>query len=160
MKDNFDISNLKRPKKINSRTKGNTFERKVCKLLNAKFNTEEFQRSPGSGAFGTTHTLPAYLQIHGDIITPSNFLWTIECKKGYNKISLGDLFSKDCEIYKFYQQAERACSKSLKEPLLIIQQDRKDVLCVFKSSLYLYFGIKLPHYDLSIGLFEDFLKVI
>ena len=51
MEDNFDISGLKKKKKIDSRTKGSSFERQVAKKLNERFNTTEFMRSPGSGAF-------------------------------------------------------------------------------------------------------------
>ena len=73
MEDNYDISNLKQKKKINSRTKGSGFERQICKMFNKRFNTSEFCRSPGSGAFATTHSLPEHLKIYGDLITPEKF---------------------------------------------------------------------------------------
>ena len=81
MEDNYDISNLKEKKNINSRTKGSTFERQICKMFNKRFNTSEFCRSPGSGAFATTHSLPEHLKIYGDLITPEKFKYCIECKK-------------------------------------------------------------------------------
>ena len=68
----------KRP--VNSRRKGSNFERAIAKKLNGRFETEEFCRTPGSGAFGTTHkNLPDHLKIHGDLITPERFLYVIEC---------------------------------------------------------------------------------
>ena len=73
----------KKPR-VNSRRKGNAFEREIAKLFNTRFNTSEFARTPGSGAFATTHTLPEYLQIHGDLITPKDFAYVIECKTGYD----------------------------------------------------------------------------
>jgi Holliday junction resolvase len=74
MKDNYDISKLnKKKKKVNSRAKGSTFERQIAKILNERFNTSEFSRTPGSGAFATTHSLPDHLKIYGDLITPQNF---------------------------------------------------------------------------------------
>ncbi len=83
MKDDFDLSNLrKKPKRKNSRAKGAAFENKVAKILNNRFNTSEFSRTPGSGAFATTHKLPDHLKLHGDLITPKNFKFIIECKKG------------------------------------------------------------------------------
>ena len=60
MEDNYDFSKLKKKKKVNSRAKGSTFERQIAKLLNNRFNTTEFSRTPGSGAFATTHSLPDY----------------------------------------------------------------------------------------------------
>ena len=56
MEDNYDISKLKKKKKVNSRTKGATFERQIAAMLNKRFDTKEFSRTPGSGAFATTHT--------------------------------------------------------------------------------------------------------
>ena len=92
MKDDYNIKNLRKKKtRINSRTKGNAFERQVAKLLNQRFDTTEFARSPGSGAFASTHSLPEYLKIYGDLITPIKFRYCIECKKGYNKIQLNNL---------------------------------------------------------------------
>ena len=78
MKDEFDITPLKKKKKVNSRAKGNRFENKIAKMLNERFKTKEFCRSPGSGAFATTHTLPEYLKIYGDLITPERFKYVIE----------------------------------------------------------------------------------
>ncbi len=93
MEDNYDISPLKKKKRKNSRAKGSTFERSIAKTLNDRFNTSEFSRSPGSGAFATTHTLPDHLKIYGDLITPQNFKYCIECKKGYNNQNLYSLYN-------------------------------------------------------------------
>ena len=53
-------------KRINSRRKGNAFERKMASQLNERFGTKEFARTPGSGAYATTHqNLPEHLKILG-----------------------------------------------------------------------------------------------
>jgi hypothetical protein len=85
-------------------------------------------RSPGSGAFSTTHNLPDYLKFSGDLITPKDFKYTIECKKGYNKENIGSLFNPKSEFLKFIDQAERDASKIGKNFLLIFQQDRQSIL--------------------------------
>ena len=131
MKDNFDLANLKAPKKrINSRSKGSSFERKICNLLNSTFETKEFCRTPGSGAFATTHKLPEHLKIHGDLITPEKFKFTIECKKGYNKENLSSLFSSNSKLAEFISQAKKDSIKANKPFLIIWQQDRTDILCI------------------------------
>lgn len=134
MQDNFDLKALKQDKKKrkNSRTKGNTFERKVCEILNDAFNTKDFMRSPGSGAFSTTHNLPDYLKFSGDLITPKDFALTIECKKGYNKENIGSTFNTKSDLISFIDQAERDSQKIKKEFLIVHQQDRKDILCIYK----------------------------
>ena len=130
MKDTFDentLGSLKK-KKINSRTKGNRFENKIANILNERFGTQDFCRSPGSGAFATTHKLPEHMKVHGDLITPKSFRFSIECKKGYNKEKLGDIFNPSSILSNMITQACKDSRKSSKEFLLIIGQDRKDPL--------------------------------
>ena len=131
MKDDFDIRKLrKKKKKINSRTKGNAFERKVAHMLNDRFDTTEFSRTPGSGAFATTHALPEHLKIHGDLITPINFKYCIECKKGYNKIHINNLFDYSSEFWEFMKKCEKDSEACNKYPLVIFQQDRQPILAI------------------------------
>jgi Holliday junction resolvase len=135
MQDNFDLKNLitSKKKRKNSRTKGNSFERKVCSILNEFFETTEFIRSPGSGAFSTTHNLPDHLKFSGDLITPKSFKFTIECKKGYNKENIGSVFNTKSDLMYFIEQAEKDSQKIQKNFMIIFQQDRKDILCLFKE---------------------------
>ena len=130
MEDNYDISNLKEKKKINSRTKGSTFERQICKMFNKRFNTSEFCRSPGSGAFATTHSLPEHLKIYGDIITPEKFKYCIECKKGYNNQNLYSLYNYSSEFWGFVNQCEKDSKKCYKIPMVIFKQDRQPTLAI------------------------------
>lgn len=130
MKDDFDITPLKKKKKVNSRAKGNRFENKIAKILNERFNTTEFCRTPGSGAFATTHKLPNYLKIYGDIITPEKFKYIIECKKGYNEEQVSDLFNIKSNICNMIEQAHRDSKKSSRDFLLIIGQDRRDPIAI------------------------------
>ena len=84
MKDDYDLTKLlakKGKKKLNSKAKGSRFERKISDMLNERFKTKDFCRTPGSGAFATTHSLPDHLRIYGDLITPKNFKFILELKK-------------------------------------------------------------------------------
>ena len=130
MEDNYDISSLKKKKKVNSRTKGSSFERQIAKTFNDRFNTTEFSRSPGSGAFATTHTLPDYLKIYGDLITPQNFKYCIECKKGYNKENLYSLYNYSSPFWGFLDQCLKDSEKCDKIPMVIYKQDRQPTLAI------------------------------
>jgi len=130
MKDNFDTTPLKKKKKVNSRAKGNRFENKVSKILNERFDTDEFCRTPGSGAFATTHKLPNYLKVYGDLITPEKFKFIIECKKGYNEEQVSDIFNKKSNICKMIDQAHRDSKKSSRDFLLLIGQDRREPIAI------------------------------
>lgn len=130
MQDDYDLGPLKKPKRKNSRAKGSTFERSVAKQLNERFDTKVFSRTPGSGAFATTHNLPEHLKIHGDIITTEGFRYTLELKKGYNQVSLYDLFNYSSTFWDFWAQAVKDAGKSKKMPMLIFKQDRKPTLAM------------------------------
>lgn len=114
---------FKKKKRVNSRRKGNAFEREIAKILNARFDTTEFCRSPGSGAFATTHKLPQYMKVHGDLITPENFKFILECKSGYD-ITFEDIFKPKSDLYKFIDQAKRDAKKANKDWLVIYKKTR------------------------------------
>ena len=133
MEDNYDLSNLRsKPKRKNSRAKGAAFENKVAKILNERFDTKEFARTPGSGAFATTHTLPKHLQIQGDLITPQTFRYIIECKKGYNEQGLHSLLDYDSKIWEWVSTMERDAHAAQKSPILLMAQDRKPIVCILE----------------------------
>tara|TARA_R100001086_G_C11719865_1_gene226589 strand:- start:105 stop:638 length:534 start_codon:yes stop_codon:yes gene_type:complete len=140
MNDNFDLTNLKSDKKkrTNSKAKGSRFERKIATMFNDRFKTKEFSRTPGSGAFATTHSLPEHLQIYGDLIAPKNFKYCIECKKGYKNINLNNLLDYSSQLFKFIQQCEKDSQKCKKEPMLLYQQDRQPILAITRGNIYFY----------------------
>ena len=125
---NLENEFYKKPR-INSRVKGNTFERKIAKRLNERFDTKEFCRTPGSGAFATTHTLPEYLQVHGDLITPKDFKFIIEAKRGYD-IKFEDIWKPKSKLFEFIAQAKRDGEAAKKPWLLIYKKDRQKEIVI------------------------------
>ena len=119
-------------RRVNSKRKGASFERKIAKMLNERFNTTEFNRTPGSGAFGTTHALPQHLIVHGDLITPQNFKYVIECKNGYN-VDIEDLFRSKSPFYSFIDQARKDARKVNRDWMVIYKKDRKKELVVVSA---------------------------
>ena len=115
---------FKKKKRVNSRRKGNAFEREVAKILNTRFNTKDFCRSPGSGAFATTHELPQYMKVYGDLITPQNFKFILECKSGYD-VTFEDIFKPKSDFYKFIAQAKRDAEKAEKDWLVVYKKTRR-----------------------------------
>lgn len=156
MKDDFDVSPLRKKKKINSRAKGNRFENKVAKTLNDRFDTQEFCRTPGSGAFATTHKLPEYLKVYGDLITPEKFKFIIECKKGYDGEQVSDLLNPKSSISKMIAQAHRDSKKSSRKFLLIIGQNRQEPVAITNQTDIPVKGWTFRGYidDLEIAMFK------
>ena len=140
MKDDYDLTNLQKEekKRTNSKAKGSRFERKIATMFNDRFKTREFSRTPGSGAFATTHSLPEHLQIYGDLIAPKNFIYNIECKKGYKNIKINNLLDYSSQLYKFINQCEKDAQKCKKEPMLLFQQDRQPILAVVRANKYFH----------------------
>lgn len=163
MEDNFDISALKKKKKVNSRTKGSTFERSIAKLFNERFDTNEFSRTPGSGAFATTHSLPDHLKIYGDLITPQNFKYCIECKKGYNQINMYSLLDYSSKLWEFIDQCQKDAFKCGKQPMVIFKQDRQRTVAIVPSNnvdIKYYNSIELrkDNYKYRMFFLDDLLK--
>jgi len=128
------LNELKPKKRKNSRAKGNAFENQICKLLNKRFSTTEFSRSPGSGAFATTHSLPDHLKLHGDLITPKNFKFIVECKKGYNTLGPHSLLDHDSKIWEWITTLERDCAGAKKPGFILMAQDRRPKIVIIKVS--------------------------
>lgn len=151
MEDNFDLNKLtkdKKPKKVNSRNKGQSFERKIATMLNNRFNTKEFCRSPGSGAFATTHNIPDHLKLHGDLLTPLDFKFCIECKKGYNKENIYSLLNDSSKVWEFIRQSEKDAEACGKLALLLYKQDRQKTLAIAKDGFF-------PQYIKNICIISD-----
>lgn len=148
MRDKINLEKLKKPKRVNSKAKGGAFERQIAKMLNEQFSTKEFSRTPGSGAFATTHELPEHITVAGDLITPLNFKFCIECKKGYNDQTIYSLLDYNSKIWQFIEQCEKDAKKMSKVPMIIYKQDRKDILVITYKNM---FTTLIP----SITIFKD-----
>lgn len=119
----------KAKKRVNSRRKGNTFERQIAKVLNGRFGTTDFNRSPGSGAYATTHNLPAHLKIYGDLITPLGFRFVIECKSGYN-LELDDPFKRNSDLWSFIKQAQGDATAADRDWMVIYKKNNRTKLVI------------------------------
>ena len=149
MNDNYDLTNLgnNAKKRTNSKAKGSRFERKIATMFNDRFETTEFSRTPGSGAFATTHSLPEHLQIYGDLIAPKNFKYCIECKKGYNNLKINNILDYSSQLWKFIEQCEKDSTKCGKEPMLLFQQDRQPILAIIRAESHGYDYVNNSFYN-------------
>ena len=161
MVDNLnDILNhgeFKKKKRVNSRRKGNAFEREVAKLFNTRFNTKDFCRSPGSGAFATTHELPQHIKVHGDLITPEHFKFILECKSGYD-VTFEDVFKPKSDLYKFVEQARRDAKRADRDWLVVYKKTRHKPF-VITSKPYKLHTMVVVNNEYFIYTLADFLSL-
>ena len=134
MSENYEhllgFGEFSKKKRVNSKRKGSNFERKIAKMLNERLHTKEFSRTPGSGAFATTHKgLPEHMKIQGDLITPSGFPFVIECKNGYD-VQLDDLFKRKSDFFSFIKQAQSDAKAANKSWMVIYQKTRRMAMVI------------------------------
>lgn len=139
VEDTFDLDKLiklkTKKKKINSSKKGSNFEREICKIFNDRFKTTNFCKTPGSGAYATTHNLPDHLKIYGDIISPINFKFCIECKNGYDKESIYSLINPSSQIWDFVKKLRIDTNKAGKEGMIVLKQSKQKILCILINNI-------------------------
>lgn len=124
--------------KVNGKSKGNTFERKIANLLSARFSNytgikSPFRRNPDSGSFfgganeSRTETYGTEFAIFGDLICPKSFVYSVECKHYKTPPSFQSVLSSDVAQWdKWIAQAEQDSKKSDKKFLLLVKYNNVD----------------------------------
>lgn len=139
---------------VNSKKKGNAFENQVCHILRERFN-DEFSRVPASGAIATTRKdhleENAMLVLAGDIITPEDFKFCIECKSR-KEFSFWELLgdAKNIEWQDWWEQCYEDAQKCNRLELVIVKYNNRKLLAFLRYSyqdLMLQHGIKFATYD-------------
>jgi hypothetical protein len=110
-------------KGVNRREKGNRLERPVAKLLQAWWGGS-FRRSPLSGGWDAERA-------PGDILTPDDFPWVVECKnrEGWDFYGLVGGPEKRGPL-EWWDQVERASLDTVRMPMLVMTRRRWPVYCL------------------------------
>ena len=121
--------------KVNGKAKGNRSELEVVKLLSESFK-ELFSRSPNSGGFGTSHARFLTKQVDtlfsGDVLCPTNFIFSIENKSGYD-IDISKIFTLKkvkSKLYEFIEQSSKDAVRVGLLPLVIYKRDYCDRIAI------------------------------
>jgi hypothetical protein len=138
---------------VNSKQKGNAFERFVANYLSERFESivgkpKGFIRKPDSGSyFGGKNqtrieTHLSEMQTFGDIIAPNDFLWSIEAKHYKTPLTLsGILNQKNADLDRWIEQASQDAYNAGKLPLIIIKYNNVDPFVLIR---YPDMELKLP----------------
>ena len=137
VEDLFEELNKKKnkKKKINSGRKGKGGERGLCTMLTERFK-KPFSRVIGSGARTSQVNLTeeAKLVMTGDIVCPTDFVFTIESKCGYSEIDLCNAIDGGHKLIDgFMDQAQKDANRVNKKPLLCWKKDRKPCIAFLKQ---------------------------
>jgi hypothetical protein len=167
--------------KINSKQKGNSFERIVCRHLSCWIDesgeTEYFWRSSGSGSMNTINRKKGKNKTNqeGDIVSiDASTMWLtdniyFECKS-YKQIDLIGFFLYKGKVLDWWEKCYKEAMDSVKEPMLIFKGNRTCTYLMMTTKwfneLNSYFkeGGILPHirfktfgHDVIVCNFNDFL---
>lgn len=141
---------------MNSKNKGNTFERKIANLLSDRFLEvtgipKSFRRNADSGSFfggankARTETHDLSKASFGDIITPEEFAFSIECKHYKDPPSFSSLIKQEvAALDKWITQAEQDAESSGKLPAIIVKYNNVPEVVLLREA----FGSIVPvaHY--------------
>ena len=159
---------------VNSKKKGNRFEREVAKKLNEIFEgyiRGEFKRTPSSGAYlggvnaekNKDLSREAKRTLTSDLIVPENFKYAVEIKS-YKDIDLyGLLTGNKSKIYDWIDEVEETVGNEFDGWIIISKRNRGKWIVIFEHTgefrivekdLRFRYGIKVY----CIMSFEDFFK--
>jgi hypothetical protein len=137
--EDFEVDDLtkksKRKKGVNGNRKGKRTERELAKILTDRFG-HVFSRTLGSGNrwSQTTLTGKANDVFSGDLVTPDNFAYVLECKGGYPKITMDGIFENgNTELDGFLVQVSKDAHRTDKKPLLFWKKDFKPWIVFLKT---------------------------
>lgn len=124
-----------------AKIKGNSFERKIAKLLSMWYFgvTDRLKRTPMSGGFSSSFSGDIFEDTEVNLPQKSDshkkyFPFNIECKKQEVTLDLASLFSEKSSFWKFWRQAQSEKNK-LQYSLLIFAKNHSEILVAFKVSL-------------------------
>jgi len=143
-----------------SRNKGVLFERKIAKMLSGWWG-DTFSRTPLSG--GWQKKREEGKRVRGDIITPDNFPFLVECKK--RELWTLDNVSKHHFVpLRWYLTLEKECGND-KKPLLFFTKNNAPIFVmtdVFLSDSPFNIRIMHPkkHHGLYIYDVQDFMLLM
>lgn len=160
-----------------SKSKGNNFERDIRDLLNEVYQTKEFARTPSSGAIMGLGNYQKNSQLEdatkktlgSDIICPSWFNFSIECKNygdkpNYNKL----ISSNDAFLDGWIGEALFDAVNAKRTPLLFFRTSRKGTFCVLPKEFLLLISKQNQNYlvyqsefiILDVDFFSKYAKII
>ncbi len=127
--------------KINSKNKGSSNERELAKILNERFGEGLFRRNAYSGSlsggqnrqYNMNLTETQKQSFSADIISPDEFLFTIEHKAYKNPFTVFDLVNKSSDILSFFKQVSEDAEYANRKPLLVIKYNRKERIAFIKE---------------------------
>jgi hypothetical protein len=133
---------------VNSKNKGNTFERKIAKALSTRFAAKtgidnSFRRNIDSGSFfggknkARTESYDLEKATMGDLVCPSAFKFSIECKHYKDAPSFLSILKQDNKtLDKWLEQATQDAENAGKHSLVIAKFNNVPEMAIVKREVW------------------------
>ena len=133
---------------VNSKNKGNTFERKVAKTLSERFKVRtgidnSFRRNIDSGSFfggknkARTESYDLEKATMGDLVCPSSFKFSIECKHYKDAPSFLSILKQDNKtLDKWLEQAQQDAENADKHALVVAKFNNVPEMAFVKTEVW------------------------
>lgn len=130
---------------VNSKNKGNSYERKIAKALSDRFEahtglTSAFRRNVDSGSFfGATnqHRIAKHGTEHanfGDILVPADFKFEVECKHYKTPPSFGSMIKGEYKMFDTWiEQAQQDATNAGKSWMVIAKFNNVDEFVIMET---------------------------
>jgi hypothetical protein len=154
---------------MNSKNKGNTFERKIANLFSKRFAektgiAQAFRRNIDSGSFfggsnqKRTETHNTENAVFGDINCPSNFNYSLECKHYKAGPSFANLMKQNCKDWDgWISQAEQDSKNSGKKMAIIVKYNNVEEVVILSEPVPDCYN--MPYKAYFVAPLVDFLKM-
>lgn len=148
-----------------SKDKGNRLERDMRDLLNHAFETDQFARTPNSGAIMGLSNWEKNQKLEdstkralgSDIICPSWFRFSIECKNYKDKPNYASLiWDKDTDLDGWIGEVLFDAINMKRTPLLFFRTNRKGTYCVLPIQ---FVSVTNTHYENFVRYRSEFMIV-
>lgn len=149
---------------VDSREKGKRAEYQVRDLLR-KYTQLEWERVPGSGAFGQSHSLKGDVYLPPSVGHMSRYCFEIK-HYAEEKLNSNIFNAGESQLEKWWTQAAREGEQMNMKPALIFKKDRGSWLLALDSGDSMcdllmsrtHFVISKNNMEIVVGLFEPWLK--
>lgn len=133
---------------INSKQKGNKFERDIANLLSTRFEAhtgkpQSFRRNVDSGSFWggknivRKETHDTDYAIYGDLVCPREFNFSIECKNYKEPPSFNSILKQSVTLWdEWLGQAMQDSSACGKDYMIIVKYNRCEIMCMVDRKFY------------------------
>lgn len=130
---------------VNSKNKGNTFERKVAKILSERFLDKTglenaFRRNIDSGSFfggknkARVDTYDTDKATFGDLVTPNAFIFTVECKHYKTPPTFASMIKQENkQLDEWIDQAELDSESAGKDWIIIMKFNNVEEMVILKK---------------------------